>query len=201
MNQFTSTLLSSISEILFYPVLFALLLSLLWIVYQLGICLREWVQRSNGSLLWLNTKVASLEKVSANTPGNMADIELEKVIQTAEKQGASNLNKTRFSIKAGPTLGLMGTLIPMAEALLGLSKGNLPALASNSSTAFATTVLGLAVGLIAYTLTTVKEKWIRSDLQAITFKAEELLRENKMAHTDNTDQIDYTGNRLSRSSV
>lgn len=176
MNNIANGLLSSISEILFYPVLFALLASLLWIIFQLGKCLREAVQRNGGSFVWLNKKVNALEQTNQKAAPQVVDIELEKVIQTAEKQAASQLNHTRFSIKAGPTLGLMGTLIPMAEALLGLSKGNLPALASNSSTAFATTVLGLAVGLIAYTLTTVKEKWIRSDLQVITFKAEELLR-------------------------
>ena len=179
MNQLTNSLLSSVSGILFYPVLIALMLSLLWIVYQLGICVREGWQRNRRRFFWVDGKIAALETKAETADKNTVDIELEKIIQTAEKQGNSKLNQTRFSIRSGPTLGLMGTLIPMAEALLGLSKGNLPALASNSSTAFSTTVLGLAVGLLAYTITVIKERWIRADLQTITFKAEELLRANR----------------------
>jgi len=176
MNQITNSFLSAVSDILFYPVLIALFLSLVWIVYQAGRCLREAWQRNRSQFYWAETTVKTLEKKSGTTADNMRDIELEKVIQSAEKQAASRLNYTRFCIRSGPTLGLMGTLIPMAEALLGLSKGNLPALASNSSTAFSTTVLGLAIGLIAYTLTVVRERWVRADLQTITFRAEELLR-------------------------
>jgi biopolymer transport protein ExbB/TolQ len=186
MNQFANTLLASIADILFYPVLFALLISLIWIIYQAGMCTREWWQRRQKKFNWLNSRVEQLSS-KLNTINNI-DIELEKSIQTSEKLGNSRLNSTRFSIRSGPTLGLMGTLIPMAEALLGLSKGNLPALASNSSTAFATTVIGLAVGLIAYTLTTIREKWIREDLQTITFKAEELLRQHNAANIKTTNQ-------------
>jgi biopolymer transport protein ExbB/TolQ len=176
MNQITNSFLSAVSAILFYPVLIALFFSLMWIVYQAGRCLREAWQRSHNQFIWAEASLEMLEKKSVKTAGNLRDLELEKLIQSAERQAASRLNQTRFCIRSGPTLGLMGTLIPMAEALLGLSKGNLPALASNSSTAFSTTVLGLAIGLIAYTLTVVLERWTRADLQLITFRAEELLR-------------------------
>ena len=176
MNQITNSFLSSVSDILFYPVVIALLFSLVWIVYQAGQCLREAWQRSRGRFFWAEVTIKTLERKSETATSSMRDIELEKIIQHAEKEAAGRLNHTRFCVRCGPTLGLRGTLIPMAEALLGLSKGNLPALASNSSTAFSTTVLGLAVGLVAYSLTVVRERWIRSDLQTITFRAEELLR-------------------------
>ena len=176
MNQLTNSFLSSISDILFYPVLIALLFCVMWIVYQAGQCIREAYQRYCGRFCWAEVNIKALERRSADAGSALRDIELEKVIQYSEKQAASRLNYTRFCIRCGPTLGLMGTLIPMAEALLGLSKGDLPALAANSSTAFSTTVLGLAVGLVAYSLTVVRERWIRTDLQAITFRAEELLR-------------------------
>ena len=190
MNQMTNSFLSAVSDILFYPVLIVLFLSLMWIVYQTGRCLREAWQRTKSRFFWAETIVGTLEEKSVTTANNLRDLEMERVIQHAEKQAASRLNHTRFCIRLGPTLGLMGTLIPMAEALLGLSKGNLPALASNSSTAFSTTVLGLAIGMIAYTLTVVRERWIRSDLQVITFRAEELLRDavpefHPLKHTHN----------------
>jgi biopolymer transport protein ExbB/TolQ len=178
MNQLTNSFLAAVSDILFYPVLVALFLSLIWIVYQSGMCLREAWQRGRFQYAWVGSKLLLLETKAAVTLPRLRDIELERIIQTAEKQAANRLNHTRFCIRSGPTLGLMGTLIPMAEALLGLSKGNLPALASNSSTAFSTTVVGLAIGLIAYTLTVVRERWLRHDLQTITFRAEELLRKD-----------------------
>ena len=75
-----------------------------------------------------------------------------------------------------PRWGLMGTLIPMAYALQGLAEGNLPSLASNLVTAFAATVIGLAVSVVAYLVAGVRESWVRADIQALAFRAEELLR-------------------------
>src|SRR5687768_10575848 len=121
MSQFANSLLSSISNILFYPVVLALIASLIWIIYQTGICIREAWQRSRKQYHWANGKIGLLERKCRTASEVMRDIELEKIIQLAEKQSNSRLNHTRFSIRSGPTLGLMGTLIPMAEALLGLS--------------------------------------------------------------------------------
>jgi biopolymer transport protein ExbB/TolQ len=77
-----------------------------------------------------------------------------------------------MAVRVGPALGLMGTLIPMADALQGLADGNLPALASNMVTAFAATVIGLTISLIAYLVTSFREDWVRADVQALAFHAE-----------------------------
>jgi biopolymer transport protein ExbB/TolQ len=86
------------------------------------------------------------------------------------------VNRLRLAVRVGPSLGLMGTLIPMADALQGLAEGNLPALASNMVTAFAATVIGLTISLIAYLLSAVREEWVRADTSAIAFEAERLLQ-------------------------
>jgi biopolymer transport protein ExbB/TolQ len=70
----------------------------------------------------------------------------------------------------------MGTLIPMADALQGLAEGNLPALASNMVTAFAATVIGLSVSVIAYLVAAARENWVREDTQALAFHAERISR-------------------------
>jgi biopolymer transport protein ExbB/TolQ len=70
----------------------------------------------------------------------------------------------------------MGTLIPMADALQGLANGNLPALASNMVTAFAATVIGLSISVVAYLLAAARESWVRADAQALAFHAERVLR-------------------------
>lgn len=58
------------------------------------------------------------------------------------------LSKYRILIKFGPMLGLMGTLIPMGPALVGLASGDIVSMAYNMQVAFATTVVGMAVAAI-----------------------------------------------------
>lgn len=55
------------------------------------------------------------------------------------------LAKYRMLIKFGPMLGLMGTLIPMGPALVGLAVGDIASMAYNMQVAFATTVIGMLV--------------------------------------------------------
>lgn len=65
------------------------------------------------------------------------------------------LVKYRMLIKFGPMLGLMGTLIPMGPALVGLAVGDISSMAYNMQMAFATTVIGMLVagiGLISLQL-------------------------------------------------
>ena len=54
------------------------------------------------------------------------------------------LTQSRMLIKFGPLLGLMGTLIPMGPALVGLAQGDITTMAYNMQIAFATTVTGMA---------------------------------------------------------
>lgn len=58
------------------------------------------------------------------------------------------LSQYRSLIKFGPMLGLMGTLIPMGPALVGLASGDIVTMAYNMQVAFATTVVGMAVAAI-----------------------------------------------------
>ena len=49
-------------------------------------------------------------------------------------------------VKVGPSLGLLGTLIPMGSSLASLATGNLEAMAGQMIVAFTTTIIGLATG-------------------------------------------------------
>ena len=53
-----------------------------------------------------------------------------------------DLGTSKTLSKMGPMLGLMGTLIPMGPALVGLSTGDIGSMAYNMQVAFATTVVG-----------------------------------------------------------
>lgn len=68
-------------------------------------------------------------------------------------------------------LGLMGTLIPLGPALMGLSSGNIQALATNLVIAFSTTVLGLLVGGVAYAVLVVRRRWYYQDFSDMEYIA------------------------------
>lgn len=79
------------------------------------------------------------------------------------------LSKTRVLIKFGPMLGLMGTLIPMGPALVGLSTGDIASMAYNMQVAFATTVVGMLVAGIGLVILQVRQRFYGRSLNALDF--------------------------------
>ena len=69
-------------------------------------------------------------------------------------------------------LGLMGTLIPMGPALVGLSTGDIASMAYNMQVAFATTVVGLFSAAIGFITSQVKQRWYLKDLTNLEYVAE-----------------------------
>ena len=161
-----------LSSLLFYPVIIALLLLACWMLVCLGEFARESLQRRKKRFHVRAKYTAQCDALIEAQSGAHLEIDLEEVIHDADQQSTRALDSVRFAIRVGPSLGLIGTLIPMAGALQGLSQGDLPALSGNMVTAFSTTVLGLAVGTVAYVLALVKEKWVREDIQALAFHVE-----------------------------
>ena len=90
----------------------------------------------------------SMSKLSAHRDD---DAYCEHLLANYEVEAEKELGRSRTFIKLGPMLGLMGTLIPMGPALVGLAQGDISSMAYNMQVAFATTVVGLviaAVGII-----------------------------------------------------
>lgn len=77
------------------------------------------------------------------------------------------LDRTRILVRAGPALGLMGTLIPLAPGLAALGRGDVTTLASDLRTAFAATTIGLLVGTVAFALTLTRTRLYSEDLTAL----------------------------------
>jgi len=77
------------------------------------------------------------------------------------------LERTRILVRAGPALGLMGTLIPLAPGLAALGHGDVSTLAGDLRTAFAATTIGLLVGTVAYALTLTRTRMYTEDLTAL----------------------------------
>ena len=84
--------------------------------------------------------------------GRLADGGLEHLVLANEERTRKSLSGSRMLVKVGPSLGLLGTLIPMGTALAALATGNLDAMAGQMVVAFTTTIIGLACGTAAYVI-------------------------------------------------
>jgi biopolymer transport protein ExbB/TolQ len=96
-------------------------------------------------------------------------LESEKLLQDYELSISKRLERLKILTRIAPMLGLMGTLIPLGPALMGLSSGNIQALATNLVIAFSTTVLGLLVGGVAYAVLVVRRRWYYQDFSDMEY--------------------------------
>ncbi len=172
------TYLYVISSSLFYPVIAALVFLTIWTLYALGAFLRELIERKRGvsfAVKLFRDQISNQISLMEGPHRDM-DILLERLLQDNEIRLQRSLDRTRFMVRVGPALGLMGTLIPMGVSLASLAKGDMPKMASSMVTAFTTTVVGLACGVVAFLITLVKERWVKMDLKEMEFLAELTLR-------------------------
>ncbi len=95
----------------------------------------------------------------------------EKLIENEEDIIEKKLQKTDIVAKIGPTLGLMGTLIPMGPGLAALGSGDITTLSNAIIVAFDTTVVGIGAGAVAYIVSKVRRRWYEqylSNLDALS---------------------------------
>jgi biopolymer transport protein ExbB/TolQ len=105
----------------------------------------------------------------AGTEGS--EHQLNKALADFDLDGQRRLGRTRLLVRAGPALGLMGTLIPLAPALTGLANGDTATLTQNLRIAFSVTVVGLLIGAVAFGLTLSRDQMYGrdySDLEYLT---------------------------------
>ena len=96
---------------------------------------------------------------------------IDRLLANFEIDADKDLAKSKTLAKLGPILGLMGTLIPMGPALVGLSTGDIGSMAHHMQVAFATTVVGLVTGGIGYITQQVKQRWYLQDYTNLEFMA------------------------------
>ena len=116
-------------------------------------------------------KTALMEIASSSELGNESREALaRKLFEFEEEKTLSTLQKTDIITRIGPTLGLMGTLIPMGPGLAALGAGDINTLASSLTVAFNTTILGIGSGALCYFIGKVRSGWYDrylSDLDAL----------------------------------
>lgn len=111
-----------------------------------------------------------------------------KLVENEEIKAMKGIEKTDIVTRLGPTLGLMGTLIPMGPGLAALGSGDINTLAQAIIIAFDTTVVGLAAGGIAYVVSKVRRRWYEeyiSNLDTLVDSVLEVMKHGAKTQTAN----------------
>ena len=189
----------AVATALLYPVLFAEVFSLVWMAFQTGTLTLE-AYRRHRARKGLDVDAAAAEMGAARAAGDpkrvaavLAKFEFGPVIgpvarklpsqdmtrtralklfADAERRAMRRLDQTRVFIRVGPILGLMGTLIPISPALVGLARGDTQTLSANLVVAFSTTVVGLLIGVTAYLVSLVRERIYAQDIADLQYVLE-----------------------------
>lgn len=161
--HFLETALYLLSKLFFYPVVICLFILLAHVFFATGGFAREAFIRWKNETYYFAPFLVALQNKPAYEHSDQYEAHLENILLESRERNNKKISAARYCVKMGPTLGLIGTLTPMANALAGLATGDLSALSGQMISAFSTTVLGLIVGGIAYTLAHVRLKWQRQD--------------------------------------
>jgi biopolymer transport protein ExbB/TolQ len=189
-----------VSSVLQVPVLILALLALALVLFELGgfvielrgrrrrrfDALTRSVEEARAKLLE-DDRAGAAEAVKGVARSSAMSATLAFIIEHARRAGAEHqinkaladfdfdaqrrLARTRLLVRAGPALGLMGTLIPLSPALTGLANGNTTALSQNLRIAFSVTVIGLLIGAVAFGLSLTRDRMYGQDLSDLEYLA------------------------------
>ena len=186
-----SNILYWISTGLLVPVIVLLIFFFIRALILIGVFFGEYIRvRKTSGKIYDNinsVNASNIDQFRESLPANPASITeayLKKIIDNAGNEAKTDLLLSEFEIEAdkkistskvltkmGPILGLMGTLIPMGPALVGLASGDIASMAYNMQVAFATTVVGLVVSAIGFTTQQAKKRWAAKDLTVLEYIA------------------------------
>ncbi len=186
-SQFLDTSLTTITQALQIPVIILLLILLVFAVVTLGKLLSEYFSRKKVPVKLIKDMIydiydaessdeikeivnnADIQKSQKRVLNELADSErlgkksretlARRLIDNEEDIITQNLQKTDIVTKVGPTLGLMGTLIPMGPGLAALGTGDINTLASAITVAFNTTIIGIGAGAATYFASKLRRRW------------------------------------------
>ena len=113
------------------------------------------------------SEIASSSALDVNSREALA----RKLVEYEEEKIDKTLQRTDIITRVGPTLGLMGTLIPMGPGLAALGAGDVNTLAESLTLAFNTTIVGIGSGALCYVIGKIRSGWYDrylSDLDALS---------------------------------
>ncbi|MCQ2970797.1 Biopolymer transport protein ExbB/TolQ [Methanobrevibacter gottschalkii] len=126
--------------------------------------------------IYENQKVILVKILRADSlPNKTRETLARKLIEFEETELGKTIEKTDIITRIGPTLGLMGTLIPMGPGLAALGAGDVNTLANAIIVAFDTTVVGIGAGAVGYFVSKIRRRWYEEDLSNSDALADALL--------------------------
>ncbi len=190
--------LFALGQVLRFPVM-----SLLWVcvasaLFMAGSCLVEFLARQRERRgfnlgVWLKAgpvldapperqkalpaELRGMLREVEKSESDLGDGGLEHIVLKREEKVRGTVSPSRTLVKVGPSLGLLGTLIPMGTSLASLAAGNLEAMAGQMVVAFTTTIIGLACGTLAYIVTVVRQTWVNETIREQRYLAERIAGE------------------------
>jgi biopolymer transport protein ExbB/TolQ len=192
------TFIYLVSSSLLYPVILMLAILILVTVVQAGSFFAEWMERvrltrcppselpdklrigPNPSVTSrVNTYIRILHRI-INESGP-TDIVVENHLQSTTLKLWVSMDRFRILVRVAPSLGLIGTLIPMGTGLAALGQGDMTQLTTDLVIAFTTTVVGLAIGTTAFVFYTVRRRWIEEDVKNMELATELAMTRNMEA--------------------
>lgn len=179
-----------ISSSLLYPVLFLLVILTFLIIVYAGSFFAEWLERLRLKKCPPHDLPAVLRTDASSTMvSHRVNQYIKALHQTISEEGGSeaavenllhdrtlklwkSMDRLRILVRAAPSLGLIGTLIPMGTGLAALGQGDMTKLSTDLVIAFTTTVTGLAIGTAAFFFYTVSRRWIEEDIKNMELATE-----------------------------
>jgi len=167
------TFLFVLSNCVLYPVLLLLAGLSVWIFFECGSLLADWIRRRrlppDGHALPVRAYRNTLEEFLAR---DASEAEVQNLLRRSIHNRSARLDKFRIAARLAPALGLIGTLVPMGAALASLGQGDLSVMTAELVVAYTTTVVGLLVGSIAYFVFTVRRRFTENDIREMEFVTE-----------------------------
>jgi hypothetical protein len=170
-------ILFTLSTALLAPVIVLLLAATAWTLLELGGILFEGRERRVAGVTGL---VAAYKQRTRR--GDLDALQCERIATDLELAASARVARMYLGVRLGPMLGLMGTLIPLGPALMGLVDMNIEAISRNLFVGFATTVLGLLVGGLCYVMAAVRRQWYARDLADVEFLAAQAAQHDRVSH-------------------
>lgn len=216
--EYVSNLLFWISNGLLVPVVVGLLFFFVRSIFMLGGFYNRYMQRrkvhqnvasainslSASDLSALRDTLAAqpdsafIRTARTLLDGDDSEALHNRIISEYEIAADRELGHAKMLTKFGPILGLMGTLIPMGPALMGLSTGDIGSMAYNMQVAFATTVIGLFAGAVGFVLLQVKQRWAAQDLTWLDYLSAVTLEARTPAHLPHVKEMTVTKNAVNQ---
>lgn len=214
--------LFDVAEALHYPVLILALVGLAIALVELGALTVELARRRHRSVAAVERAVEAAKQALARGDDSSALIAVRSVawnepmreaigaviVQRRHPDAANRvakrladydyrslrrLERTRILVRAGPALGLMGTLIPLSPALGGLADGNVTVLTDNLRVAFSVTVAGLLIGAIAFGISLIRDRLYAQDFSDVEYVAAALAPPDSVAPTSSPTAAPVAG--------